>query len=160
MNYLPSRPQKSQCNFSSSVCCCNNISCSTCHWPILENMSMGYYCNKPIYVTSHIAATNPKKPERTFIFHTYRFFFLYLEQLQAQETYIFNISPASNNVSSLDSGEKWQTVLFTEMQVGNATPLSIFFLTFLYTFPVCLQPQPNHLSSIKTHIKSHQINTN
>lgn len=53
-------------------------------------------------------------------------------------TYIFKISPSSNTVSSLASGEKWQTVLFTEIHVGNATPLSIFFLTFLYILPDCL----------------------
>lgn len=59
-------------------------------------------------------------------------------------TYIFTISPSSNTVSSLASGEKWQTVLFTEMQVGKATPLSIFLLTFLYTFPVCLNQFTNN----------------
>lgn len=99
MNYLPSRPQKSQCNFSSSVCCCNNISCSTCHWPILENMSMGYYCNKPIYVTSHIAATNPKKPERTFIFHTYRFFFSTLNSYKHKKltSLIYHLLPTMSH---------------------------------------------------------------
>uniref|UniRef100_A0A2P2LUZ7 Proliferation-associated protein 2G4-like n=1 Tax=Rhizophora mucronata TaxID=61149 RepID=A0A2P2LUZ7_RHIMU len=50
---------------------------------------------------------------------------------------ILTISPSSNTTSSLASGEKWQTVLFTEMQVGKATPLSIFLFTFLYTLPVC-----------------------
>jgi hypothetical protein len=42
-------------------------------------------------------------------------------------------------VSSFARGEKWQTTLLMEMHVGNATPLSIFFLAFLYTLPVCLQ---------------------
>jgi hypothetical protein len=34
-------------------------------------------------------------------------------------------------VSSPAKGEKWQTVLLTETQVGNAMPFSIFFFEFL-----------------------------
>jgi hypothetical protein len=48
--------------------------------------------------------------------------------------------PSSNTVSSLARGEKWQIVLLTDMQVGKATILSIFFFffAFLYTLLVCL----------------------
>jgi hypothetical protein len=47
--------------------------------------------------------------------------------------------PSSNTVSSLARGEKWQIVLLTDMQVGKATTLSIFFFfAFLYTLLVCL----------------------
>lgn len=55
-----------------------------------------------------------------------------------QKPYIFTISPSSSTDSSLASGEKWQTTLLTDKQVGKATPLSIFFFTFLYMLPLCL----------------------
>lgn len=62
INHLLSWPYKPQGNLSSSICCSNNISCPACHRPILEDMSMCNYSNKPIYVTSQITASikNPQ----------------------------------------------------------------------------------------------------
>jgi hypothetical protein len=45
--------------------------------------------------------------------------------------YILTMSLVARIVSSPAKGEKWQTVLLTETQVGNAMPFSIFFFEFL-----------------------------
>jgi len=55
--------------------------------------------------------------------------------------YILTMSLAARTVSSPAKGEKWQTVLLIEIQVGNATPFSIFFFEFLNMSAVCLPPQ-------------------
>jgi hypothetical protein len=57
------------------------------------------------------------------------------------------MSLAARTVSSPAKGEKWQTVLLIEIQVGNATPFSIFFFEFLNMSAVCLPPQ-THCSGI------------
>ena len=54
------------------------------------------------------------------------------EQVGARQfNYILTISFSSRTASSVASGEKWQTVLFTDTQVGKAMPLSIFLFAFL-----------------------------
>lgn len=134
MYYLFSRPYEPQSNFCSRISSCNNISCPSSYCTVLKNMSMCNYRDESIYMATHITASR----KNHHIQHCPRILLIILLIFEQRTAYIFNKSPSSNTISSLASGEKWQTVLFTEMQVGKATPLSIFLLTFLYMLPVCL----------------------
>lgn len=136
--YLFPGPHKPQSNLGSRICSSNNISCSPSDRPLLKNMGVGNYSNKAIDVTPHITVDKAHYSPLPTLCQPLLIMFNKSIPQHSKKAYIFTISPSSKTVSSPANGEKWHIVLFTEMHVGNATPLSIFFFTFLYMFPVCL----------------------
>lgn len=100
--YLFSRSHKPQGNFSCSVSSCNYISSSSGNGTFLKHMSMSDHSNKPINMTTQITAIRQDSRR------------VYLSIINATTklpkcislAYILTISPSSNTVSSLESGEK------------------------------------------------------
>lgn len=101
--YLFSRPHKPQGNFGCSVCSCNYISSSSCNGTFLQHMSMSNYSNKAVNMTTQITALtqNSNMVYSSIINGT-------TTKLSkgGELAYILRISPSSNRVSSLESGEK------------------------------------------------------